>query len=392
MHPAYYAVLNRPHGPGHRVLVSADFTTLAPGGNVALPSGWTLTRASSGASVQTGTSTVVSSIAANLSRGGRRLTADPISLVFEHGTTNVTVQPRDISVSPWGYDGSAPPLFGTSPDGASLSRRQTIPSNTNGSSQVMTGLASGDYTCSLWEMAASGGADGAWYMITDDVGLVGAVGGALPVDWMRTDLTGHVSSVVVLNTCTGGGVDSVSPGNRDAVTDMCMTELGGFATEFDPATRSGERLFYAVGSDLVDRGRVSMDVLLQPKGAIAKYDTTRRLLTIDASNHVTFAPSTGVVTVTVAGVPYATPLGLAWARYDLVEIWCAFGGGIACDIQYRLNGGSANVLSTGSPTVFGNVVIPGSLDALCNGTTGQLTAWLRELDFYEAGSKPIGMA
>jgi hypothetical protein len=79
---------------------------------------------------------------------------------------------------------------------------------------------------------------------------------------------------------------------------------------------------------------------------------------------------------------------MSWSTGDLVELWVAAGGGTACDVKYRVNGGAVTTLSTGSPTAFGAITVAGALDLLCNGTSNQFTAWVRRIRTFRSDSAP----
>jgi hypothetical protein len=83
------------------ILVAFDFTTLPPGPAATLPGGLILRRASA-ATVQTGSSTVITAgIGPDVARIGRASDADPYALVFEEARTNLVPDSRNLGASSW---------------------------------------------------------------------------------------------------------------------------------------------------------------------------------------------------------------------------------------------------------------------------------------------------
>jgi hypothetical protein len=89
--------------PSSPVLVAYDLSTIGAGA-ATLPAGGNISRASTG-SAQTGTSTVVTGIAVDTPRGGRRLDADPVALVVEEGRTNRVLNSANWTLGGWAISG-----------------------------------------------------------------------------------------------------------------------------------------------------------------------------------------------------------------------------------------------------------------------------------------------
>ena len=102
------------------ILWSADFTALPAGAAPTLPASLVLRRASA-ATVQTGTSTVVTQgIGPDIARIGRPTDADPLGMIIEEGRTNLIADGRDLGTARWQAGSAATVTLNVSigPDGA----------------------------------------------------------------------------------------------------------------------------------------------------------------------------------------------------------------------------------------------------------------------------------
>lgn len=384
------------------LLFRADFTTQPVGSGSVSSYGLSFSRASSGHSVQTGTSTVATggSIASNdVPRYGKQLDASPVALVLETSRENIFLNNRSPGSTGWQPASGGTVTSGqTSPDGGSGAYRFQA-----GSGQFATWLfpspGTGSWTDSLWRRRGSVGALS--QIVYSDSVTVNAVASTSPSVYQRVERTRVYATVAhALIPCDGrdqtvnGGAVA---GARDEIIDYIQAELGKFATESiitgaSAVTRAGERLWKAVGSTLLTTtGSLRFYVKLRPKGSSSDYASDMRFWHVDVNNHAEVVASTGAVKITIGGTVYTTATAAAWAANDLVEFWLAAGGGsLATVAKYRVNGGSVVTLSTGSPPTQAAITISGACDLLCNGTANQFTSRVEKLEFHPNGSTPTG--
>lgn len=360
-------------------LVTYDFSSLSAGA-AALPVDLSLTRASA-ATVQTGTSTVVTSgIGVDQARAGRRLDADPLALVIEEARTNTLLNSRNTPLWAGGGSGTTETRpDGTAPDGSSTTATRT--QGTGFGRYTQFAAETGPiYTGSFWQQQGAGGAASARRQFgTANVDYTTAVA------WSRVVTTYTTVGAIFFLT----PINSL-PAGQDVRHDLHQVELGQFATEAivttsGTATRAGERL--TCSSDLRDAGRVSLAITLQPKGASTQYASDMTLWYLDASNNAVINTSDRKVKITVGGVAYTAAVAMSWSANDVLDIYVAAGGSIASEASYRVNAGAKTTLSTGTPTTFG-ALGAGSLDLLCAGTSNQFTAWVRSITAYRSGRRP----
>lgn len=177
--------------------------------------------------------------------------------------------------------------------------------------------------------------------------------------------------------------------------DYVQAELGQFATEAmgSLATRAGEQLTHTDGTKVLSNGRIGMYVKLVPKGSSTQYASDMYLWHIDSNNYALVDHSTGNVKVNVNGtLQTLSTHAMSWAAQDVLEIWVEAGGpNLAVRASYKKNGGSLVVIGTGA---VADSIQPsgwtGSLDLLCNGTAGQFTSWVQNIQFWGFGTKPTG--
>lgn len=220
---------------------TADFTSLAAGPVSLAAYGLTFVRASSGYSVQSGTSAVVSTLgapslgSADVPRAGRLLDAYAIGLVLEEARTNAIVDSRDPTTAAWLVGSSVVQTRPSTaaPDGSATTSTRSAVTSTGYSRYTQPILASGTYTGSLWRIQGSAGVNND----QSDVGLSGAgvtvaAGGTAPAAWARRVITaaGHVGLAQVtlvpaigLDYTAYGGI---AAGARDVVCDLHQIEQG----------------------------------------------------------------------------------------------------------------------------------------------------------------------
>jgi len=381
---------------------SADFTTQSVGGGSVSGYGLSFSRASSGHSVQTGTSTIVAggTLTSNdVPRFGRGLDANNVALVFEETSTNQVLDSRNLSASSWSNAGSPTVTSGqTDPTGGTAAYRIQCASgagrgetNATGTSAAVTGSAF---------LRATSGTDQPNFNVFKSTGRV-ATNITLTTTYQRVKLLGGTgaaaSSIVPVDGRDWSAIGGVAAAAHDCLVDFTQREFLRYATEpivtsGGAATRSGERLWLATGSNaLASDGSLRCYVKLRPKGSSSDYANDMRFWHVDANNHAEVVASTAAVKITIGGTAYTTATAASWAANDLVEFWIAAGGGSnATVVKYRVNGGTITTLSTGSPPTQAAITIASTLDLLCNGTSNQFTAWVEKIEFYQTGQSPAG--
>jgi len=363
----------------------ADFTTLPPGACPALPGMLAHTRAS-GATVQTGTSAIVSGLGTDVAGIGRALDADALGLVIEEARTNEcpVSDPYTWSRS----DASATHAIG--PDGA-VSALEITDSSATGLGYAVRDITkstpSAVYTGSQWYCDVSGA-------VNTKIGVNpnNTVGGMLvtrpiPAGWRRNVGTGAVSSTPSGNFV----VIPAYPGVADvgaARFAFAQFELGSFATEAIPttgaaATRSGARLFHPHASILTDRGRLGIELRVRPKFSSAQ--ASPYLWRFGVNSYCYYSIGVGL-RVTVAGASDvligSTP---AWSAGDTLDLWIAAGNG-ATETAIRVNGGA--VTRSSDATRRAALPLTGALDLLGYAASAVCSSRVERLATYAQGCRP----
>lgn len=371
---------DRAHGGVSGVLWYADFSALAAGGTTTLPDGLAFTRASDGHTVQTAEATVALVTAGNdVARIGRRAAADPLALVLEEARTNLLKSSRAHGSTGWTTGGTtaSTPDAGNGPDGSAVADRSSVAGGAFGPYQAVTVSDTAAYTCSLWLRATSGTST---YQMFGTATAFGFATGTATTTYRRVAATltaGGTSLVYEPNdgrdlTGSGGIVDAA----RDVLIDLHQVEAGAFATEAivttaAAATRAGERL--RITATVIVAGRLALEIDCQPKGARADYAAAARVWT-RGTDYAEIEPTTGVLTVSIGGVTNTTS-ALTWSANDHVQLYVAAGGARPTTVSYRVNNGA-----TITPTVTGSALgalSAGDVDVLSDGTSSQLSCWLR---------------
>jgi len=364
-----------------------------------VPAGCAYTRTACVGSVQSGTSGLYDYSGFGLSVPnmlvwGRASDAWETGLVLEEARTNAVSYGRDTSQSTWTVFGTATRTGGQSdPFGGSAAARIQAPSGTNGLGETTRTTLAGASTASAWVRAV--GSAAAPNLNTDrSPSARVATSGVAQTTWTRVDFTatgagGETTAIVPVDGRDWSAIGGVGTGLRDIVVDACQREAGSFPTEFIPttgstATRAASflRALSATWAGYALTGRVSLEFVLRPKGARTEYSGSTTLWYVDASNQATFVPSTGVLTITVAGGTNTVTLP-SWARYDLVELSVQCGGALATVVKYRLNGGSVTSLAvTGSAL---GTHATGDMYLCSTNSAQHLSCWLYAVRFYRSG-------
>lgn len=385
------------------IIMTYSWTSLS-GGACVLPgagqpgAGLAFTRSGSGYSVQTGTSTVDTSVTStDQPRCGRRLDANNIGLAFEEARTQSFPQPRNPSSASLAVGSGDTYTSGQSdPTGGTAAYRVVVTSS-GYSKYADLGVGSGTYVASMWVRKGSG--SGVYQLGNYGTLLSGsAASGTAASTWARVITPAHTFSANNRYGIPNDGEDlsglndggGTTAGARDAIIDLIQWEVGAFATEVitSAATRNGEHLEYTSAPAVISNGRLMIRFTVRPKAAPANYSAAFRLWT-RGSDYAEFA-TTGVLTVSIGGSTNTT-VAWTWAQYDLLEGFVAAGGNAASVISYRVNGGTA-VHPTVTGSALGSVSTAGVLELFCSGTSSQFTSWIYEVEFWKGQTKPTWAA
>lgn len=381
-----------------------DFRAASWGFGTEAPTGCGYTRAACASSVQTGTGTLFDlsalSAVAGLLAWGRALDAWDVGLVLEEPRTNLITYGRDYAQASWTVFGSALRTSGQSdPFGGTGASRIQAPSGTHGLGETIRTSCAGISTASAWLKSASGTA--APNLNTDRSSARIATSATAAATWGRLSFTAtgggaETTALVPVDGRDWSGIGGVAAGTRDFYVDACQREVGAYPTSYIPTagaiTTRNATFLRALSATVAPRlatGRLSLELKLRPMGARTEYGGTTSLWYVDANNQAAFVPSTGVLTITVAGSTNTVTLP-SWARYDLVELSVQCGGGLATVVKYRLNSGSVMSLAvTGSAL---GTHASGDL-YLCSTSSAQhLSCWLYTATFHPNGTAPAWAA
>ncbi len=378
-------------------LLVCDFTTLAPGLASTL-FGLSHTRASA-ATVQTGTSTIFSSLLVDQAGIGRALDADPAALVIDEARTNLFPYSRDMVTIK--SNSTVTPNVG-SPDGTGLGDRTQTAAGVVGAYYPIGAGANVNVCSSMWVAAPAGVTTQAWQVEWNDAGGTGGVSAGevivIGAAWQRRVLKAFSSTAGTMYLVCQEGRNAYaipSANTCDAIIDFVQGEVGKFATEAivtsgAAATRAGARLWHPSLNQIMTGGRLSMRAILQAKGATTDYATSPYLWFANASNYATISNSTGAVTLVINGASYTTAGGVTWAQGDVLDIRIMAGGGVSNSVvKIGKNGGALTTLGT-SPAPQAAIPAGLALDLLQDSTAANvLSSRLRTLSFYRPGALEV---
>ncbi len=371
-------------------LLVCDFTTLAPGLASTL-FGLSHTRASA-ATVQTGTSTIFSSLLVDQAGIGRALDADPAALVIDESRTNLVTDNRGY-VTGWSATGTGATFtagFSAGVDGtAGKAARMTTPAGDYCRYINITIVQGARYAYTAFHRGAVSDGLWSWWEWADNAKSNGSITLA---QWQRI-------SRVVTSTGTNGLFSTADCQGQafsvDVLIDVPQVEQGAFPTEAiitisSPATRAGARLWHPSLNQIMTGGRLSMRAILQAKGATTDYATSPYLWFANASNYATISNSTGAVTLVINGASYTTAGGVTWAQGDVLDIRIMAGGGVSNSVvKIGKNGGALTTLGT-SPAPQAAIPAGLALDLLQDSTAANvLSSRLRTLSFYRPGALEV---
>lgn len=377
------------------ILWECDFTKLtsqiAQGYVDAAPGAMQSSRGST-ATVQTGTSTVVTGIAVDKLRLGRKVDSDPPMGVLEESRTNDLLWSRDVTRAA-GWAGAASSCTQAAsavpgPDGSVAGTRLTTTA-TNGYSRYAATAAG--RIASEWYRNVAGSLP-AQAQLTSALTIAPA-----SASWGRVvgsySASSSGSGHTPLYSASSAGGDGLV---RDVYVDLAQVENGKFATEAistagAPATRSGDRWCHYAAA-LVQNGRIGLHVRLRPKGAVADYSDTPYVFGANAgADYARFDPTNGKVSVvTAGGAAYTATTRISPAADAASDLWIEAGGNVLQTvIAARATGTGAWSELGRSSSPQGTIALGGLLDLLCNGTASQYTSRVEFLRAYRPGRRPF---
>lgn len=351
------------------------------------PLGSSFARASSGYTVRSGTSSVLSSggfTSNDVPRIGKSVDANNPGLVFEHASTNNVKDSRNTTTANWqtGTVTETRP-FGTAPDGSTTTATRTPTVSTGQFSRYYQLTGTGRQAISMWVQGNGSSQSAKWQVGSP---LVAYTAVSSPAWQLQSGLF-TASGGAYYNTPQQGTV-------CDIVHDMHQMEPGPVVTEHivttgSALTRAGEQ--WPASANLTSVGQLRLYFAGRPKESSANLPADAYLWhDATTGDFARVSSTTGAITFSVNSVTYTTAVAMSWAIDDYLEIFVSSGGSIATGAYYRVGGsGSWTQLSTGSPTAYGTIAQASTLDLLCNGTSGQFPGRWELVSPYRAGFTPV---
>ena len=396
-------------GVSGSVLAEFDLTTQSAGA-ASLPSGLTFARASSGYTVQTGTSTLTTTgiTSDNVARVGKLADAHSYGIFIEPARTNSCRYSRSMNLAPGALSGSVTYTTGrTSPDGTTNAIRGQIGSGAyaNYDTVPSPGTFASNTRMVLSAWVKKGAGSGAYQCNADYTGTTGAaVGGTAGADWGRVASASFVypSGTACYPVGWDGRANTTlasSAGARDCEIDFLQIEAGGYATSAivtsggSTATRAAERLTInsAVTSPVVRMGRFGCYLRFRAIAALTSMDsTTEGQIICDAGGTPAFgawidASSRYIYLNNGAQYSQTANSVINWSAGDLVEVQLELGNGKS-KFRWRINGGATNTASfTTQDDTLGAVSLASGLDVLSSGTNWHTPGVLEKVVLYLPG-------
>lgn len=387
-----------------------DFTQQSPGALV-LPTGLTFARASSGHTVQTGTSTIVTSgITSNdIGRIGRLSDSHSRGLFIEPARTNVYGYANTPSLASGtaGSSGSTFTTGRTGPDGGTTATRVQQTSGTfSRYHSITTAGASTPYTLSAW--LAQGLGTGAYLVCAPYAGTTGAaITGTAGASWSRASNLFTYPSTSGANLVGEDGranaPSGASAGARDVDLAYIQFEVGSYPTSAiltsggATATRAAERLTIdsTRATQATVNGRLGFYVRFRAIAALTEMDATTEgqiLFGVGTTCSVWISAALRYILIEDAtGSKWSQTANsvITWARGDLVEMAMELGNGVS-NFRWRINGGSVNTASfTARNDSLDPIVPSGGLDVLCAGTSWHTPAVIERATLFVPGRGPF---
>jgi hypothetical protein len=385
-----------------------DFTQQSPGALV-LPAGLTFARASSGHTVQTGTSTLTTTgiTSDNVARVGKLADAHSYGIFIEPARTNSCRYSRSMNLAPGALSGSVTYTTGrTSPDGTTNAIRGQIGSGAYANYDTVpspgTFASNTRMTLSAWVKQGSG--SGAYQFNAAHAGTTGAAaGGTAGANWSRVASASFVypSGTACYPVGWDGRANTTiasSAGARDCEIDFVQIEAGGYATSAiitsggSTATRAAERLTInsAVTSPVVRQGRLGCYLRFRAIAGLTSMSSSAEgnlLFGVGTTCSVWISASSRYIYMDAGGAQYSQTANsvINWSAGDLVEVQLELGNGKS-KFRWRINGGATNTASfTTQDDTLGAVSLASGLDVLSSGTNWHTPGVLEKVVLYLPG-------
>lgn len=333
-----------------------DFTTQSPGGLV-LPAGLLFTRASSGYTVQIGSSVLLSSgaITSNdVGRIGRLASAHNYGVFIEPPRTNLYGRSRSANLASGTAGAACTYTTGrTGPDGTTNAIRGQVASGAYSRYEAI-GPITGNHVLSAW--TAQGLGTGAYQIVGAYAGTAGgAVQGTASAAWSRVvsaTFPYPAASTAYINPWDGRANTTLgsSAGARDCDLDFVQFEAGGYATSAiltsggASATRAAERLTIdaARATASIVGGRLAIYLRFRAIAALSSLDyLSEGYLLREVGGNFNVRLYANSQQLEINGPPgYQSITGssaISIAASDLVEMYFEFGAGKSA-ARWRING------------------------------------------------------
>ena len=371
------------------ILLSADFRTLSAG-SPSLPSGWSVTRATTNTFVQTDASTLMPVASANSARVGRYASTDPLALLIEPAMTNLVAGSKwhDFRANGWAAPGggaspSVYPYVGVlGPDGVTSISEIYSAAGSYGPYQS-PGLT-GDNAISMWVRALSGTA---LYCVTPASTIYDLPGydyaGTVGTTWHRTFISGSGSVGNIVASESRGVLRPFDTTAHHHLVGFVQFEARRYATSFYGGTRAGDQLQFNATQKLVNgSGRFAPSITFRALCAPGDLEGVSYLWRYDASTYARIDPSTQKLTITAGGASqtFATPL--IWSAGDIVEVFPVAGGG-PLSASYEVNNSGGIYLGASSASSTSLSGMSGPIDLMNAAGASQFPGWLEKMEFYK---------
>lgn len=392
-------------GVSGSVLAEFDLTTQSAGA-ASLPSGLTFARASSGHTVQTGTSTLTTTgiTSNNVARVGKLADAHSNGVFIEPARTNVYGYANTPSLASGtaGSSGSTFTTGRTGPDGGTTATRVQQNSGTfSRYHSITTAGASTPYTLSAWVAAGLG--TGAYLVCAPYAGTTGAaITGTAGASWSRASNLFTYPSTSGANLVGEDGranaPSGASAGARDVDLAYIQFEVGSYPTSAiltsggSTATRAAEQLTInsAVTSPVVRMGRFGCYLRFRAIAGLTSMSSSAEgnlLFGVGTTCSVWISASSRYIYMDAGGAQYSQTANsvINWSAGDLVEVQLELGNGKS-KFRWRINGGATNTASfTTQDDTLGAVSLASGLDVLSSGTNWHTPGVLEKVVLYLPG-------
>jgi hypothetical protein len=377
--------------------------------------GWTSTRSTGGAYVQTSASTLLGGIAADQARM-QELTETKRGLLNERASTTYILRSRALATTAlgagnWLLPGALVPVYTDSLNSpiSGLSDARRIQVAAGGYSYyafVSTGTPAGHVVCSLWRRAHSGTLTHQWGGGQNPVAPYVIDSSTATTTWEHRYFTDahDGATAFYLGPALGGtfGVGDVSLA-QDVHVDAVQLESGRIPTSFiaitvgSTASRGADVLTstVAAGATMPGAGnRLSARIKGIALGPISHMAGTVCVFDFVSSggvhNTLTIEPSTRIATVAWGGGSgsFAFPVAVPdCARGDDVSFWLATDTAGVSTLKVRVNASVTNCGSSGALGPCINVA-PAQMSVCGRGATQTLDFMLTRFSTYSPGDVP----